>query len=333
MSSPQKDDNGKVARTSTAGRQAAWLLVSIVLSALALWMVFRRHDIHFKELIGRIRETDIAVFALMAVSSAVFHIVIGADKMWRVLRAMRVEISFLETLGIRLASGPLRLLFPVKSGEVINIIYFHRHKRLPVGRASGAVIFDRGLNIIGSFFWLGIGILMAGGMKAEPLVWTGIGISALYVAFFFLSPIHSALIGICAKIHRGFGDFIKDTLSPFREFTFGQKAFFVLYGIIFQTRPLFVYYVLLLAAGILPESRTFILNSSLALFAGHVPSFGGAGPRELAFVEIFKQYGADTVLGVGLLMSIVVFAIPTALGIPLIPWYVRRLARNKQGTT
>lgn len=306
-------------------RQAAWILVSLALSVLTLWLACRRHDISVPDLLGRIGEADTTVFTLLAAASVVWHVALGTDRLWRVLRAMRVNISFMEVMGIRLASGPLRLLMPMKTGELINILYFHRHKRLPIGKASGAVVFDRGLNVIGAVFWLLIGILLAGGVSTAPLIWTGIAISMIYVVFFFMTPFHTVLIGISGRINQALAGFMEGILSPFRDFTFGQKAFFVLYGILFQVRPLAVCYLLFRAAGISPDADTFLLNASLALFAGHVPSFAGVGPRELAFVEIFGGYGADKVFGIGILMAVAVFAIPTIIGIPLIPWYLRRL--------
>ncbi len=332
-----------------AGRAAAFA-ASIALSAAVLAFLWFRKGVAPREIGETFLQADKTILVAVIVASAAFHIFVGAHKLWCVLRAMGVDISYVETLQVRLGAGPLRVLVPLSAGELLNVFYFWRHKRMPFGRASGASIFDRGLNILGAFFWLlvGLAILPGAWPDAWPTHWhvplgadrslpvplrTGLFVAAigLYVLFFFCTPMHGLAIRAARTIHPKVGRLAEGMLAPFMEFRLSKKLFFTGYAVFFQLRPLAVAYFLFRAYGTVMDLGHVVAYTSVAVFAAHLPGFvGGIGPRDYVFMTLFPASVDEAIrASVGLLQSIVVHIIPMLLGLPWMMWFLKRMVRRE----
>ena len=312
-------------------RHAVGLALSLAVSAAMIAFLWFWKGIRMDALASEWNRADKWILAAVIVLSAAFHIFIGAHKMWMVLRAMRVNIGYGEALQVRLGGGPLKTVVPLEAGELVNVLYFWHHKKMPFGRASGAMIFDRGLNLIGTSFWLLVGIILLADLAAEWQAILLIGTGAAYGLFFFFAPLHGLLVRLATRLVPKMGRFFEGILAPFREFTVGQKLFFMLYGAFFQMRSMVVCYFLFQAYGIDVDIRHAVGYIPMAVLAGHMPGVVmGAGPREAAIVELFSAYAPpDVLLSVGLLMTISVHAIPIFLGIPWVAWFLKRLLRKE----
>jgi hypothetical protein len=276
-------------------------------------------------------QADKMILLVTIVLSAAFHHFLGAHKQWCVLRAMGVDIPYVEALFLRLGSGPLRNLVPLEAGELVNIVYFWRHKQMRFGRASGAMIFDRGLNIIGTSFWLLVGLIALADVGREWQALLLIGAGAAYGVFFFFTPLHDLVVRMAGRLVPKAGRFFEGVLAPFREFSVRQKFFFMAYGAFFQLRSLAVCYCLFRAYGVAPTLAHTVGYVPMAVLAGHMPGVVmGAGPREAAIMFLFADYASAEVLGsVGALMTLSVHAIPIFLGIPWVWWVLKRLAKKE----
>ena len=312
-------------------RHAVGLALSLAVSAAMIAFLWFYKGIHLDALVSEWNRADKWILAAVIVLSAAFHIFIGAHKMWMVLRTMRVNIGYGEALQVRLGGGPLKTVVPLEAGELINVLYFWHHKKMPFGRASGAMIFDRGLNLIGTSLWLLVGLILLADLGSEWQTVLLIGAGAAYGLFFFFTPLHNLLVRVASRLMPKLGRFFEGILAPFREFTVGQKLFFMAYGAFFQIRSLVVCYCLFWAYGVEVDIRHAIGYTAMAVLAGHMPGVVmGAGPREAAIVELFSAYApADVLLSVGLLMTLSVHAIPIFLGIPWVAWFLKRLLKKE----
>jgi hypothetical protein len=275
------------------------------------------------------RRADAVLLVLVVIGSLAFHVLAGADKLWRVMRAMGVALSYGEALCLRLGSGPLRFLIPFKVGELVTVVFFWRHKDVPLERAAGAVAFDRGLNVAGATFWLLAGLLLWWENSPHGSILLAAGLGLAFIVFTFLSPLHAALIRVAGALHAKLGSAVAGLLAPFCELRAPRKVFFLLYGVVFAFRPIVVCYFLFRAFGVHPDPRSFTALTSVAMFAGHIPTPLGMGPREAALVLLFKEQAPEAlVLNVGLFLTITVHVIPLIAGLPWVPWFTRRMAER-----
>lgn len=306
-------------------------LISIAISFGILIGICVYKKIRFDGLAGAWSEIDKTVLVFTIVFSALFHIFVGAHKLWKIMCAMGVDMSYGESLLVRLGAGPLRFIVPLKTGTVVNILYFYRHKQMPLGRSSGAVVFDKGLNLIGMTYWLLFGLILLPNFGSTPRRLFVAGAGVFFVLLFFCGPIHELAIRISQRMHSKAGDLAEGVLSPFREFSVKKKLYFLFYGLFFTARPLLVCLFLFKAYDVHIKMTDIVARAMFAMFAGHVPgTLLGMGPRELVVSEMFSGFTSKEIaLSVGILMTLTIHVIPILLGIPWVPWFLKRLALNR----
>ncbi len=300
-------------------RKRFWIatLVSVGVLVLLGW----KAQVRVGTIAGHLSHARWGILGATLVFSAAFHLFVGADKWWRILRTLGAPVTYWEVFRVRLGSDPIRFAAPFKAGELVNALYFGRLESLGFSRAAGSVLFDKALNLFGAVFWLYVGFVA---LARVPMLWglsVHLGVGLTVLALLCSRRLRWALVGLAGRIHPKLGRFGSGVLSAFEEFTPWQKAGFLTYGILFQLRPLFVCAMMLVAfqpAGAhVPTLREFLAYGSVVVLMSNIPSMGGIGPREAAVVKMFEQFADPaTLLTVGLGMSFGVQVLPAILGIP-----------------
>ena len=315
-----------------AGRKR--VVVAILISVAILVLLAVKAEIRLGNMAQRLREVRWGLLAGTLVFSVIWHVFVGADKWWRILRAQGAPVKYWEVWRVRFGSDPIRFAVPLKAGEIVNAAYFGRLESLGFSRAAGSVVFDKALNLFGAVFWLYVGFAA---VAAVPTSWglamhtaVGAGVLGLICS---RSARHFAT-GLAGRVHPKLERLGEGVLSAFEEFSPAQKCFFLLYGIVFQLRPLMVCALLLMAfqpnAQTVPTVQQFLAYGSVVVLMSNVPSMGGIGPREAALMEMFKDFADPGILlTVGLSMSFAVQLLPAILGIPLMFPLLRAVAATR----
>ncbi len=301
------------------------LMVALLLSATVLILLALKIHVRFDRLIEEWRNANKSLLCAAFAYSAFWHLFIGADKWWRILRTLGTDVRYWEVFRVRLGSDPIRFVSPFKTGEIIQAAYFPARGKLTFGRSVSSILFDKVLNYLGTWFWFFIGLVVLGTI---PWMWqlSIMILAAGGMAIVIISERFRSFLGTaCERLHPKLRRFAEGTLSTFREFSWSRKAFFLLYGIVFQIRPLLVCYLLFLAFGAKPGLREILTYGSVAVLMSNVPlTTAGIGPRETAIALLFARYGSQEMLfSVGILMSVSIFIIPAILGLPLMPALLR----------
>jgi len=324
------------------GRSALLTVGSAAVSAAVLGVLWFANDLDAGALARAFDQVSAAQLLAICAASALFHIFVGAHKSQCVLRSMGVPIGFREALAVRLGADPLRLLLPLRSGELAQMLYFWARKDVALSRASGLAIFDRGLNLFGALFWLALGVALL----PEPLRWlqaaTGCSdalvlriammllVAVVAVIIFLWAPLSKPATAAVSRVSARLGRVLQGMTAPLDELSPWRKVFFLAYGIVFQTRPLLVCWALLWAHGVAVDLDRLLARASVAVLAGQLPgTMAGAGPRETALVELLDDgvTAPEVLLSVGLWMTLAVNVIPMLLGLPWTLWFVRSLRR------
>lgn len=329
---------GSSAQRESVARNGLGVVAGVALTGAIIAWVWHRHGIGLTALRHGAREADVASVALVFVLSAAFGLIVGAHKLHLVLRAMGVPIRYRETLQVRLASAPARLLLPFASGELMQVLCFRTVAGLPLVRASGAVVFDKGINFLGALCWLviGAGLGLRGDAAPEamsraipPL--TGVLVIALLVGIgaVFATPAHGLAVRWGTGLHPKLGGWIASLLEPYRRIEARGKLTLLGYGVVFQARPLVVCYALLAALNVYPGFRAVMAASAAAVCAGYAPGFvAGSGPREAVLLELLRPAGVSPEAGffVGALMTLSIHVVPAIVGVP---WSLRMIGRGR----
>jgi hypothetical protein len=245
---------------------------------------------------------------------------------------MGADVPYWEVWRVRLGSDPIRFASPFKVGEVVNAIYFSRLEKFGFSRSAGSIAFDKALNFFGTLIWLYIGLTALSTqmvtMSNQILLHSAVGVAIIITLA--VQPARELARRIAHKIHPKVGRLAAGILAAFEEFSFIQKIGFLLYGIIFQLRPIIVCYLLFLAftPTQMPPIAEFLAFGSVAVLMSNVPlTVAGMGPREAAIMALFSQYAPQAMLlSIGVLMSISIHVVPAILGIPLMVSLLKSIA-------
>lgn len=310
----------------------AFLVSATILVVLAVKVNVRLHAPGGLQptLMDQLRQVNWLVLLATFVFSAFWHTVVGADKWWRILRALGADVPWTEVFRVRLGSDPIRFAAPLKSGEIVNAAYFSRLKTFGFSRAAGSIAFDKSINFFGTLVWLYVGI--AALTQVPPaghiLLHTGMGITL--VGLLVLRWPRELIRRAATRVHPKVGRLVAGVLAAFEEFSFRRKVAMLGYGVVFQLRPLIVCYLLFAAINghHLPALEELVAFGSVAVLMSNIPlTVAGIGPREATIMALFAPYGDQlTLLGVGILMSFSIHVIPAIIGIPFMFGLLRALA-------
>ncbi len=324
------------ATKSSSGKALLSTLVSLAISVGLLAAIILWKEIRLEDLTRILQAADKGICALAFLISTIFHIVFGSHKLYLVLRTLDMKITFRDTVRVVLGIGPLQLLLPLKGGEVAAVLYFWRYRKMPLGRASSALIFDRSLNFVAAGVFLLAGILLQPGGGPDLQSNLLLGTSALFAIALFASPLHDLALDIAGRLHPRLERFARAILEPWRKMGLLKKLFFLGYGLVVVIRPVFVCHLLFMAFDVPAPPALVLLYSAAAIFAGHLPGpLMGLGAREAALVGISSQAagGGETVaLGIGLLLSLIVYVGPMLLGLPWVPSLMRGIIKGREAS-
>lgn len=304
------------------------LAIAGSISALILLVLAWKAGARWEAAAEQLRRLNLPLCAGILAFSALWHMLLGADKWWRIMVAQGADVGFWEVFRVRLGSDPIRFAAPLKSGELINAVYFSRYRGLGFGRAAGAIVFDKALNFFGTVFWLYVGLAAMASLPPAGLLGLHTAMGMGVVMLICVRRLRRWAVHLAGKVHRKIGRLAADVLSAFEEFSLPRKLGFLLYGIVFQLRPLVVCGLLFVAfqADRLPTLQELLGLGSVVVLMSNIPSLGGIGPREAALMAVFAGYTEPaTLLSIGLLMSFAVQGFPALLGIPLMFPLIREL--------
>lgn len=307
-------------------------MLSLGLTVGVLALIVWWKEIRLGDLQRHWQGADKLLLALAFAVSALFHVLLGAHKLWLVLRTLKVDVSYRDVVRVVLGMGPLQVILPLKGGEIVAILFFWRHKRMPLGNASGAIVFDRSLNFVAAGAWMLVGLLLDPGGDA-PYSAGLLGASAVLVVLLFAPPVHDLGIRVARALHPRLERLARGVLEPWRAMPARRKLLFLGYGMLVVVRPILVCYLVFRAYHQSPPLSQVLVYTAVAIFAGHLPGpLMGMGPREGAIVGMAHRAGLGggaVALSVGLLLSLLVYIGPMLLGLPWVPWLMHRLAAGQ----
>ncbi|MBN1868556.1 flippase-like domain-containing protein [Candidatus Sumerlaeota bacterium] len=336
-------------RKLTHGRKR-WIatILSVVAAVFIYFYLWRKFDVNWTRLAEAWRGANKPLLLYTFAFSAFWHIVLGTDKWYRILKRLGAPTTWLEVMFVRMGSDPIRVVVPFKSGELANAAYFYQRGELGFARSVSSILFDKVLNFIGTFYWLFFGLAILAVARDDSLfelipregqerIWEKLAVmvAAGVVAGCLLvfAPVRDLMSAVGGKIHRKVRRLVDEGLAPFREMTMRQKGFFLLYGIFFQMRPLLVLYLLFAVFGSTPAMTEILTFGSIVVLMANIPlTPSSVGVREGVIMFLFASYGtSSSQLLIGSLMLVAIQIVPAILGIPFAPRLLRATIEAIEG--
>lgn len=317
--------------TPARGGLGLWArrILPYVLAAGIVWFLVDKVGV--AEIAQAMRGVDLHLIVVATVFSCVANTVFGADKWRRVVNSMGARVSFSESMFIRLGAGPIRFAVPGKFGELIKPVYLQRHHHLPFVQGTSSLVLDKMFNFWGVMFFLFLGIPFFG--HDVPKV------AILLPVLSVVGPValwrcRALVYRVAARVHGRLHRFVTDLLSAFEVIPPRSQAFLMAYSVVFQATELITFFIVCRAVGIAPSVpfHHCMVFVPLVIIVSQIPTWSGIGVREFAVTGLLLRYGYGSeaqALCAGLLLSVVEYIIPAAIGIPALPAFLRSLGYTK----
>jgi uncharacterized membrane protein YbhN (UPF0104 family) len=121
-------------------------------------------------------------------------------------------------------------------------------------------------------------------------------------------------------------------LSPWRRLSTGARLGLLGYTLIYVSRPILLCALIAAAFSVEVPLARLMVYTNLALFAGLIPGpLMGIGPREATLEALLARElsaGSGVGLSVAFLLTAAMYLVPLLSGLPLTPWFLRRLVRR-----
>ena len=311
-------------------RRLALLALSATLSAVVIAALLATVELPVEAILEAVKRADRRLLLAAVLVSLLCQLIGGADKLRRVVLAVGGDLTLRTALAMRLGAGPLRLATPFKSGGAANVLFLRNHAGLTLAGGAGCLAFDRGLNLVGLLFWMLIGVLSLGAGRSLGLL-LALALTALLLVF-LIADLHHRMTRLAGLLHPRLGSLVGDLLAPFAQVDALTRLGLLCYGLLFQSVPSLVAWLLFAAVGAplgLAEVFAFV---NTAMLVAQIPGpLAGIGLREASLVALVGHRAPEeAVLAAGLLLSLTLSVLPLLIGLPLLPWYLHRLAPAEQ---
>jgi len=265
-------------------------------------------------------------------TSLFFNILLGADKTRRILKAMGCVLPLKTALFIRLGSSPLRLVFPLKTGELIQPVYYKKYHELPLGKGVSSLLFDKMLNLLGILFYLFLGTHFNKMNRPGSTVFLLI----LVPVIFFLSPrLLNLALRFIKRLHVKLYQVFYDLGSAFSETGTVAKLKLLLYGLFFQTSELIDAYLIFMAYKVSLSPLQILALIPLVKLIANIPiTSSGIGTREAGVVLVFSRFAEEGLLmSIGISLTFIEYILPVLFGNPFLNAFLSRtLPSGQKGT-
>jgi len=307
-------------------------LIAIMVSAAIFFFLSSRIDL--ENVKSAICQGNLTLVLLAAMISLLINVFFGAEKWRRILSDLGCPLSYREVLTIRSGCTPFKIIFPLKSSELLKAFYLKKQKKLSFGRALSSLLLDKTLNLLVTLgiFMVGLSLVDLRIPKMVPIV----GLLGI-VMILFSKKIRNWCINLSRLIHPKLHSFIKQLLSSFEDIAAGEKIILTLYSLLFQISEFITTYILLKAVGVtVPFSLILVLIPLIMVVNNFPVTVLGIGTREALNVFLFAAYGSSSVLmGAGVLVSVIEHIFPVLVGLlfikPFITYFTLKENEIPQG--
>ncbi len=321
-----------------ARRRGRWgLAVSVGISGLLIVLLYLKAGVRLERLAQEWTQASAPILALAMLLSVGIHVFMGGHKLWLLVRWLGVKIPLRDIFLVRLGEGPLRLVIPFKGGDLAAALFINRQGGASIGEAAGAIVFDRVLNLLGTSSWLLIGLALAPGLLPGGGAIVVGAVLVVGLVLLMSRPLHQLLTdAIRAKLPERVGRGLTGLLAPWRNLNTGARLSLLGYTLIYVSRPMILCALIAAAFSVEVPPARLMVYTNLALFAGLIPGpLMGIGPREATLEALLAQElpaGSGAGLSVAFLLTAAMYLVPLLVGLPLVPWFLRRLVRaEKEG--
>lgn len=306
-------------------------LVVSLLTVIILVVWFLKIDI--LDIVEILKQTDAKLLILAIFVSIAGKVIVSSERWRQILKSLGCNLSFKETVFIKMASSPIKLIFPAKSAELLRVLYLKKEKDFSIIKGTSSLLAALILNLL---------VLVSFAMFACFLFRMNpynIGYISFFISASLLITLFSFRIGVgknfilkaLGKIHSKLYQAIEVLMATYRNLSFHDIALFFAYSLIAIGFELINFYILSSALGLSIPYQTILVFIPAVIILSNLPvTIGGLGTRETATVFFLSKYAAiEPLFSVGILFSFIEYILPAMIGVIFTRQFLNRIISLK----
>jgi uncharacterized membrane protein YbhN (UPF0104 family) len=242
-----------------------------------------------------------------------------ADR-WRLaLRHIGVTSSIGKLIRIHVGTGPIRLLFPIQTGELLTAAALARQTGSSTSKVFSTILYNKYLTLFATCALLAIGVLAGAGQSQTLIAVATLSLFALAIfAVFEFKPARSIAVRIVTKIHPPLGAVASNLLSAYVDIPIGAKLKLLVYSLLFQFSEVVSCYLLFKDLGINLDFAQLIAFVQIIILASSIPiSLAGVGTREGITLLLLAPFTTpEAAVAAGIAYSFFEYIWPLIMGLP-----------------
>ncbi len=305
------------------------VILSVIISSAIILILFAKVD--FSRVLSIVARSNPFLIILAVVISIGINIFLGTVKWQRILTALGCPLTYSEVLSIRSGCIPLKVIFPVKSSEILKAVYLNKQKNLPFGRAVSSLLLDKTLNLFVTAVLFLLGVFFVS-LRLFPLALFSVFLLVVIFLLLFSRKTRMAFIDVAKRIHPRFRSFMVQLLSGFEDISLKEKGILLFYSLLFQISEFINTFILFMAIGITVPFYLILVFVPLIMAVNNAPvTILGLGTREAMILFLFAPYG-DTplLLSSGILISFIEHVLPVVFGLFFLREFITFASAKKE---
>lgn len=319
---------------TSASRRKAALLLSVTLSALLLYALYRSIDVRG---VGRVLRQADAVWVAIALG-IIIPITIARAMRFTWLLPASARRGLVDATVLTLISASFNVFLPAKAGDFAKSVIIAKREGGTGPLAVAVVLYERLADLVGMLVWCVGGYFVV--RPVAPLVplvvWLGLAVTVLASATLMLSERVADLVPRAVRTLSSNARFERivrmaeawpSLLAGFR----GRRLWLMIFSIALWFVQLFQIWLFTVAVGVHVPFGACASLAAIALIVGQLPiTLGGIGTRDIALVLLLSAYmSPEQAAAVGILTTLRGILLPIA-GLPLMRSYLVTAMRSNR---
>lgn len=282
-------------------------------------------------ILASLKKSRLHLLVLAVIISLLINIFAGALKWRRILSALGCRLPFYEVLSIRTGCIPFKIVFPMKSSELLKAVYLSRRGHLSFTRSVSSLALDKILNLFVVICVALIGLMLTDTPlpRLIPVL-----LFLLMAPLLFSKQLPGFLVRLVKRIHPGLAGVTDNLASAFQTISFSEKLILLAWSVLYQASEFLNTFILLKAAGVAIPPATLMMTVPLIMIITNLPiTILGLGTREAAIIFFFAAHGPPAALLSGsILISLVEHVLPVLAGLLFMRSFYRLFSLKKELT-
>jgi len=257
---------------------------------------------------------------LVLLISTLTNIGLYGERWYRTLKLVGISVPFGYLLRLNAGTGPVRLLLPIQTGEIIAAAILGRRLDKPVSTIVSTLFYNKYLSFAATLL-LALGGMIAGAPTTMQAAWLIASFAGGVTILFLLLEsrrVRQWIVHLAGKIHPGLAQGSARLLSTHAHLACRAKVILLAYAFTFAMIEVITMWLIARDLGLAVSFGQLLVIVQLMVLVTNLPiTVAGVGSREALSLVLLAHFATpEQAAAFGVLYSAVEYLWPLLAGLP-----------------